>query len=29
MPVLDQMIAAGTYINKSLYQDVLEQVGEA
>ena len=28
-PVLDELIAAGTYISKSLYQDVLEQVGEA
>ncbi len=28
-PVLDALIAAGTYVSKSLYQDVLEQVGEA
>ncbi len=28
-PVPDALIAAGTYISESLYQDVLEQVGEA
>ena len=27
-PVLDEQVSAGTYISKSLYQDVLEQVEE-